>query len=119
MQGDTSKGLHLASPRGAWLGPAAGLGGRRDAHDVLALAPLLPSGITRIRFHVPWRGALLRVETTGAGTTLQVLDGTSPVAVAVDGTDVTVTHEPVRVPLRDPAPLRPEPVQPPGREPRA
>ena len=119
IQGDTAEGLHLASVAGSWLALAAGLGGLREDREDLELAPLLPSGVSRTAFHVTWRGSLLRVETSTAGTTLVVLDGPAPVAVVVDGTRLHVGTAPVRVPLRGAAPLRPEPTQPVGREPRA
>src|SRR5690606_24614986 len=119
LQEDSAEGLHLASVAGAWLALVAGLGGLREDREDLELAPLLPSGITRTRFHVTWRGAVLRVETTTAGTTLAVVDGAGPVTVVVDGERVEVTTAPVTVPLRVAAPLRAEPTQPEGCAPRA
>ncbi len=116
---DAAEGLHMASLAGSWFGLVAGLGGLREDGEVLELAPLLPARLARTRFHVTWRGSLLRVETTAEGTTLTVLDGDGPLAVVVDGERVEVGAEPVRVPLRAAAPLRPEPTQPPGREPLA
>src|SRR5690606_9135501 len=78
LQEDSAEGLHLASVAGAWLALVAGLGGLREDREDLELAPLLPSGITRTRFHVTSRGAALRVETTTAGTTLALVDGAGP-----------------------------------------
>jgi len=118
VQGDTAEGLHLASIAGAWLALAAGLGGLREDREQLELAPLLPTGLRRIRYHVTWRGAVLRVETTADGTALTLRDGPGSVAVVVDGRQVVVDGEGVRVPLRAAAPLREEPTQPVGREPR-
>ncbi len=117
VQGDTAQGLHLASTGGAWLALVAGLGGLREDRELLELAPVLPSGLSRMSFHVTWRGSLVRVETTAAGTVLTVVDGEGPVAVVVDGARVELGAGAVRVPLRDPAPLRAEPEQPEGREP--
>ncbi|MBD8061894.1 glycoside hydrolase family 65 protein [Oceanitalea stevensii] len=114
---DTAEGLHMASMGGAWLALVAGLGGLRDNREELELAPLLPGALTRTRVHLTWRGRLLRVETTAAGTTLTLLDGPGPLAVVVDGVRRELGEEPVTVPLRDPAPLRPEPTQPEGRAP--
>jgi trehalose/maltose hydrolase-like predicted phosphorylase len=103
---------------GAWLALVAGLGGMREDADDLELAPLLPSALSRTAFHVTWRGRVLRVETTREGTAVTLVRGEGPVTVVVDGAPVTVTAEPVRVPLRAPTPLLPEPGQPAGREAR-
>ncbi|MCK6211442.1 family 65 glycosyl hydrolase [Georgenia sp. EYE_87] len=119
VQGNTATGLHLASIGGTWLAFAAGLGGLREDHEHLELAPLLPSGITRTAYRVTWRGALLGVETTAGGTTVTLERGTGPVDVVVDGACLSVAAgSPVRAPLRAPAPLLAEPTQPAGREPR-
>jgi trehalose/maltose hydrolase-like predicted phosphorylase len=118
VQEGTAQGLHLASVAGAWLALVAGLGGLREDHEDLEIAPLLPSSLSRTAWHVTWRGAVLRVETTREGTTLTLVRGEGPVTVVVDGTAQSVTAAPVRVPLRAPTPLLAEPRQPAGREPR-
>lgn len=118
VQGDTAKGLHMASIGGTWLAFVAGLGGLREDHEDLEIAPLLPSSISRTAYHVTWRGALIHVETTRRGTTLTLKRGHGPVEIIVDGTHQTITTDaPAQVPLRAPTPLRGEPTQPPGREP--
>ncbi|WP_226344664.1 glycoside hydrolase family 65 protein [Agilicoccus flavus] len=119
LHGNAAQGLHLASVAGAWLAFTAGLGGLREDHDTLELAPHLPAALSRTRYHVRWRGSVLRVETTRAGTTLSLpRPADRPVEVVIDRDRVLVgPDEPVRVPLLDPAPLRPEPTQPPGRAP--
>ena len=119
LQQGTQKGLHMASVAGAWLALVAGLGGMREDAEDLELAPLLPSSLSRTVYHVTWRGRVLRVETTREGTAVTLVRGEGPVTVVVDGAPLTVTAEPARVPLRDPAPLLAEPRQPPGREPRS
>ncbi|WP_413451855.1 glycosyl hydrolase family 65 protein [Georgenia phoenicis] len=118
IQDDTAEGLHMASMGGSWLALTAGLGGVREIGEELELSPMLPKALTRTCFHLTWRESLLRVETTAAGTTLTCLDGPAPVAVVVDGVRHEVGGEPVTVPLRRPTPLRAEPTQPEGREPR-
>ncbi len=118
VQGDTEDGLHLAAVAGAWLALVAGLGGLREDHADLELAPVLPRALERMAFRVTWRGRLLHVETTREGTTVTLRRGEGPVALVVDGTPVRVSaDEPARVPLRTPTPLLPEPTQPVGREP--
>ncbi|GAB3817374.1 glycoside hydrolase family 65 protein [Tessaracoccus terricola] len=121
LRGDTADGLHLASVGGSWLAFVSGLGGLREDHEDLELAPLLPSGLSRTCYRLTWRGRLLRVETTRGGTTVSLLrDGDGPVDVIVDGARLTVRPgEPARASLREPTPLLPEPSQPAGREPRA
>ncbi|MGY1762101.1 glycoside hydrolase family 65 protein [Geodermatophilus sp. SYSU D00779] len=119
VRGDTSNGLHLAAVGGAWLAFVAGLGGLREDHEDLELAPLLPSSLSRTAYSVTWRGRLLRVETTWEGTTVTLVRGEEPVTVVVDGARLSVTATaPVSVPLRAPSPLLDEPRQPVGREPR-
>jgi trehalose/maltose hydrolase-like predicted phosphorylase len=120
IQGDTSGGLHLAAVAGAWLGFVAGLGGLREDHEDLEIAPLLPASLSRTAYSVTWRGRLLRVETTREGTTVTLARGEGPVTVVVDGAPLPVTAAaPAHAPLRAPTPLLGEPRQPPGREPRA
>ncbi|GAB2607129.1 glycoside hydrolase family 65 protein [Pseudactinotalea suaedae] len=120
LQGDTEEGLHLASVGGTWLALTAGLGGLREDHEDLELAPLLPSQLTRMCYRVTWRGRLLQVETTRAGTTVTMLRGEHPVGVVIDGEPMEVAPgAPASAPLREPTPLLPEPNQPTGRAPRA
>jgi trehalose/maltose hydrolase-like predicted phosphorylase len=119
VSGGTAEGLHLASVAGAWLALVAGLGGLREDHEDLEIAPLLPSALSRTAYRVTWRGRLLRVETTREGTTVALLRGEGPVTVVVDGAPAQVTAAaPVHAPLRAPTPLLGEPRQPAGREPR-
>lgn len=120
LQHDTTKGLHLAAVAGAWLALVAGLGGLREDHADLEIAPLLPKGLSRMSYHVTWRGVLLRVETTREGTTLSLPRGGGPITVLVDGVPTEVSGQaPARRPLRAPEPLLPEPTQPAGRAPLA
>ncbi|SFP91578.1 Trehalose and maltose hydrolase (possible phosphorylase) [Geodermatophilus dictyosporus] len=118
LRGDTANGLHLAAVGGAWLALVAGLGGLREDHEDLELAPLLPSALSRTAYRVTWRGSLLHVETTREGTTVTLRRGPGPVTVVVDGERRAVTADaPVTAPLRAPDPLLDEPRQPAGREP--
>ncbi|NLE96418.1 MAG: glycoside hydrolase family 65 protein [Propionibacterium sp.] len=120
IQGDTERGLHLASVGGTWLALAAGLGGLREDGDDLELAPLLPTALSRTAYRLRWRGRLLRVETTSEGTTVSMLSDDDPIDVIVDGARLTVARgTPAVAPLREASPLLPEPTQPAGREPRA
>ncbi|MGY1706553.1 glycoside hydrolase family 65 protein [Geodermatophilus sp. SYSU D00697] len=119
VTGGSADGLHMASVAGAWLAFVAGLGGLREDHEDLEIAPLLPSSLSRTAYSVTWRGRLLRVETTRESTTVTLVRGEGPVTVVVDGTPRSVeAGAPVRVPLRAPTPVLDEPRQPVGREPR-
>ncbi|MGY1681320.1 glycoside hydrolase family 65 protein [Geodermatophilus sp. SYSU D01176] len=119
VHGGTAQGLHLASVGGAWLAFVAGLGGLREDHEDLEIAPLLPSSLSRTAYSVTWRGRLLRIETTREGTTITLARGEGPVTVIVDGVPVQVAAAvPAHAPLRAPTPLLDEPGQPVGREPR-
>ncbi|RFU21348.1 glycoside hydrolase family 65 protein [Geodermatophilus marinus] len=119
VTGSTAQGLHMASVGGAWLAFTAGLGGLREDHEDLELAPLLPSSLSRTAYSVTWRGRLLRVETTREGTTVTLVRGGEPVTVVVDGARLVATAAtPATAPLRAPTPLLDEPRQPVGREPR-
>ncbi|MCZ7440399.1 family 65 glycosyl hydrolase [Micromonospora sp. WMMC241] len=95
----TADGLHLASLAGAWLVVAQGFGGLRDDRGVLSFEPRLPRRLSRLAFHLRWRGQRLRVTLTpdtaryelsdaGAGDTVELwhhgdqlhLTGTTPVS---------------------------------------
>lgn len=118
LHDNAAQGLHMASVAGAWFAFTAGLGGLREDHEVLELAPHLPSSLSRTRYQVRWRDTVLRVETTRDGTTLSLPCGGESMDVVIDGERATVAVDaPVTVPLREPSPLRPEPTQPAGRAP--
>ncbi|WNV74491.1 glycoside hydrolase family 65 protein [Geodermatophilus sp. DSM 44513] len=119
VTGGSAEGLHLASVAGAWLALVAGLGGMREDHEELEIAPLLPAALSRTAWSVTWRGRVLRVQTTREGTTVTLVRGEGPVTVVADGVRLSVTADtPGHVPLRAPDPLLGEPRQPAGREPR-
>jgi alpha,alpha-trehalose phosphorylase len=126
LQGDTAKGLHLASLAGAWHTLVAGIGGLDEEADVLSLAPRLPARLTRVSFRLRWRGNVVAVEVTQSGTRLTLPeidgdgrgDGNTRMEVSVDGERHTLTAAaPVVVPLRVIRPLLDPPAQPPTREP--
>ncbi|MCW2671306.1 MAG: trehalose/maltose hydrolase or phosphorylase [Frankiales bacterium] len=64
LQDNGRDGLHMASLAGAWTALVEGFGGLREHESRLCFDPALPSGITRLRFHLRWRGALLHTEVT-------------------------------------------------------
>ncbi len=114
---NTRDGVHLASLAGCWLVAVAGFGGMRDHGTTLEFSPRLPSKLNRLRFRLTYRGRLLRVTVGGSEAHYELLDGAA-LDVAHHGEQVTL-DEPGRVVVRPipPAPPRPRPSQPPGREP--
>ena len=117
---NTLDGLHIASLAGTWMALVQGFGGLRDTDGELSLDPGLPSGISRLRFSVRWRGCTLRVDVRGHEATYEVDGGPEArVRLRHAGEEVVVTggEGPVSLPLRERAPLLPRPQQPPGREP--
>ncbi|NJC22680.1 trehalose/maltose hydrolase-like predicted phosphorylase [Arthrobacter pigmenti] len=125
LQGDTHRGVHLASLAGAWLALVSGFGGLILDGEELRLAPRLPATLNRIAFRLIWRGRRIGVEVTRSGSTVRLLDGDGgddggPVPVWIDGNRVELSPEcPASAPLIIPQPTTAPPRQPPGREPRA
>jgi len=116
IEHNTSDGLHIASLAGAWIVLVEGFGGLRDQGDVLAFAPRLSEGLSRLSFGLCVRGRHLRVEVNGSAATYTV----------EEGKEITITHhgELIHVEAGTPAthpipPLTPiaQPHQPAGREP--
>jgi alpha,alpha-trehalose phosphorylase len=115
---NTRDGLHLASLAGAWIAFVFGLGGMRDSGDVLAFAPRLPDGLTRLKFSILHLGQRLSVEVNTATTKYALSQGSGPIQILHHGEPLTLTgSEPIIRPIPQ-APDRSEPSQPPGRAPR-
>jgi len=118
IEHNTSDGLHMASLAGSWIALVEGFGGLRDHGELLAFAPRLSEGLSRLAFGLCFRGRNLRVEVTDSVATYSVQDGEG----------ITIKHydEPIRVepdkPVTLEIPLTPRPRehprQPFGREPR-
>jgi alpha,alpha-trehalose phosphorylase len=116
LEHNTRDGVHIASLAGTWLAAVAGFGGMRDHDGLLSFAPRLPARLDRLAFGLRFRGRRLKVEATDAAATYTLADG-EPLTLSHHGDPLTVTTgEPVTLPI-PPAPERPAPSQPPGREP--
>ena len=114
---NTGSGLHIASLAGAWISLVAGFGGMRDNSGVLLFAPRLPPGLDRLAFTITHRGQRLRVETDGREATYRLHNHGSTLDLVHHGRRVTLSSgAPVTVEV-PPAPVRPRPKQPAGREP--
>ena len=72
---NTRDGLHMAALAGSWIALVAGFGGLRDGEGVLALDPMLPEGIRRLRFRLVWRGVRLLVDVDHRRVTYTIRDG--------------------------------------------
>jgi alpha,alpha-trehalose phosphorylase len=59
---NAADGLHIASMGGTWMAIVHGFAGFRDFDGRFRFDPVLPPGITRLRFPLTIRGARLRVE---------------------------------------------------------
>jgi alpha,alpha-trehalose phosphorylase len=118
LHANTRDGLHLASLAGAWSAVVEGFGGLREQGDVVALAPRLPRGISRLAFRLRHTGVRLKVEADHERTRVSLSEGSSA-TVMLYGERVEVrSDQPV---VRDVVPLKPllpTPQQPPGYTPR-
>jgi trehalose/maltose hydrolase-like predicted phosphorylase len=116
---NTRDGLHMASLAGAWMTLVVGFGGLRDDEGVLSLDPLLPDGISRLRFRLRWRDFRLTVDVNHSEVTYTVHDGPDhELSIRHAGEQLTLsTDAPTTVAVHIRKPLLPAPQQPPGREP--
>ncbi|MDI6099398.1 glycosyl hydrolase family 65 protein [Actinoplanes sp. NEAU-A12] len=122
LHGNTRDGLHIASLAGAWSAIVEGFGGLREREHgpVLALAPRLPSGITRLRFNLRHSGLRLLVEADHETARVSLRDGADGrLPILLYGEEVEVTAaEAVTRPVVPLEPVLPPPRQPPGYAPR-
>jgi alpha,alpha-trehalose phosphorylase len=90
LAGNTADGLHLAALGGTWLVAVAGFGGMRDFGDVLAFAPRLPQGLSRICFRLLYRDRCLQVDIGRDQARYEVVSG-EPLEVLHEGTSLSLT----------------------------
>ncbi len=116
LHNNTSSGLHLAALAGGWSALVAGFGGFRAGRGRVAFAPRTPPAITRLTFHVGYRGRCIRV-TTAADEATYLLRSGDPLEITHHGESLRLTAgEAVSRPI-PPCASAPRPPQPPGREP--
>jgi alpha,alpha-trehalose phosphorylase len=113
---NTRDGLHIAALAGGWTAIVAGFGGMRVRGGEIAFSPRLPHQLSRIAFHLWFRGSRLRVVVTPPEAMYRVESGDPLELRHYDERLVVAKGEPVRR-MIPPAPDRPQPRQPPGREP--
>jgi alpha,alpha-trehalose phosphorylase len=116
LEHNTRDGVHIASLAGAWLAAVAGFGGMRDHGGVLTFAPRLPARLERLAFRLVFRGRRLRVEVGKERATYTLLDGPA-LELGHHGRTIRITKDGPQTQDIPPAPERPTPSQPPGREP--
>ncbi|TGZ14624.1 glycosyl hydrolase [Streptomyces sp. S816] len=116
LEHNTRDGLHIASLAGTWMALVAGFGGMRRDGERLRFAPRLPERLSRLAFHVQFRGRRLRVEIDADKTTYELLDG-PPLDLRHHGDAVTVTMTEPAVRAVPPGPRRALPEQPRHRVP--
>ena len=115
VERNTRDGMHMASLAGAWIALVAGFGGMRHIQDTLSFSPRLPIGISRMKFHMRFRGRLLRCTVTRYEATYELVAG-EPMVFYHHGDQQRLEEKPIR--LKIPAiHACPRPHQPKGREP--
>ena len=111
-------GLHIASLAGAWMALVSGFGGMRLRGGLLSFSPRLPDALTRLTFHLLFRGCRLRIEVTARDATYRLLEGSS-LQIRHYGQELLLSGEgAVTRPIPD-IQAGPRPTQPPGRAPVA
>jgi alpha,alpha-trehalose phosphorylase len=116
LEHNTRDGVHIAALAGAWIGLVDGFGGLRNRGDYLCFSPRLPKQLHRLSFKLRYRGRVLQVTTMQDAAVYALLEGDA-VHLSHHGEpfELTSAHS-VSRPI-PPAPTRPRPKQPPGREP--
>ena len=115
LEHNTRDGIHIAAVAGAWIALVQGFGGARVRGDRLCFTPRLPDLLPRLQFKLRYRGQHLQVTATPQNATYTLLEGDG-LPLEHHGQPFTLASGPVTWPI-PPAPRRPRPSQPPGREP--
>jgi alpha,alpha-trehalose phosphorylase len=117
LENNARDGLHIAALAGTWTALVAGFGGMRlFAPGTLRFAPRLPEALTRIAFRLMFRGRRLHVEVRHTKATYSLVEG-PPLDILHYEEVVRLTPEQPTVRDLPDVPHRPQPQQPPGREP--
>jgi alpha,alpha-trehalose phosphorylase len=121
LEHNTRDGVHVASLAGSWLALVCGFGGMRDFDGALSFAPRLPRQITKLSFSVGWRGATVRVTTTGERARYTIENAPDDgLALTHHGHPFVLTAaQPVELDVPAIAPLTERPTQPAGRAPES
>jgi alpha,alpha-trehalose phosphorylase len=116
LHNNVRNGLHIASLAGSWIAVVAGFGGMRDHDGMITFAPRLPPALRRISFRLSYRGSRFAVDVDRTAASYRLIAG-ADVKTAHHGEPITISaSDPVTKSI-PPAPERPNPTQPSGREP--
>jgi maltose phosphorylase len=97
---NTAEGLHMTSIAAAWMSIVYGFGGLRSDGEGITLDPRIPKQWSAYRFHLTYRGSVIRVDVDHALARIALLDG-APVTLAIRGEAMTVSREGVAVAVED------------------
>ncbi len=81
---DTEDGCHITSMAGTWMAVVKGFGGMRVIDGQLHLNPFLPKQWKSYSFKIRWRGSILNIKVTQAGTTVENESG-EPTSFVLSG----------------------------------
>ena len=97
MQRNTNDGIHAANMGGSYMGIVFGFAGLRIHPDGLSLRPCIPKTIAGYAFPLQYRGKHIFLQVTQDSVTLQA---DTPIGLTVYDTLITVTGNPVTLPLK-------------------
>jgi alpha,alpha-trehalose phosphorylase len=109
-------GLHIGSLARAWSALVTGFGGMRVQHGSLCFAPQLPGALSRLAFHLLFRGSRLRVEVSATEATYRLLAG-PPLVVRHHGEEILLSVESAVTRTIPAVQAGSRPTQPAGRAP--
>jgi alpha,alpha-trehalose phosphorylase len=116
LEHNTRDGVHIAALAGAWIALVDGFGGMRNRGDDLCFSPRLPRQLERLCFKLRYRGRILEVTVLPQSAIYALLEG-APVRLSHHGEPFVLSATQAVTRGIPPAPVRPRPKQPPGREP--
>ena len=105
---NTDEGLHISSMAGSWMNILFGFGGMTYTGDTLSFAPIIPRQWTRYSFKFVYRDKIVKVSVDSKQVVLQLVTG-DKLPARLYGEDITLSQEPVLVPLLPAFVNRPQP----------
>jgi alpha,alpha-trehalose phosphorylase len=117
LEHNTADGLHIASLAGAWMVAVNGFGGLRDTEGKLSFEPRLPGALRSLTFNLLFQGAHLNVAVHPAEARYTCNSGDQYIDLEHYGEKVRVGPGGTQVRAIPVLKPRPQPRQPPGREP--
>lgn len=96
---NTCEGLHMTSIAAAWINIVYGFGGLRSDGEQLVINPMLPDMWNGYTFHFKYQESHVTVSVSKEHVTL--VSKNKPMDILVYGDQVTITNEPLVIPLKD------------------